>query len=632
MSRFFTRAQRRVLSLLAAGRCQSCGDPLPADFHADHRRPHTLGGPTILINGQALCPPCNLSKGSTMPTKLRNWQQTAHDQGVSFLADNGNRNFFINAAPGSGKTRVSCAIAQTLMQRGVVDRVVVIAPRAEVVKQWATEFERVTGQPMTTITGKNETFHKFGHHVCATWSAIAGAAEAFQILCRKTSVLVICDEQHHAAVKAAWGQSADAAFKEAKHAVILTGTPIRSDGAATIWLPHGEEGGISQPAAGVYTLTYGQAVDAGYCRPITFHRHEGLFRVRLQGDVSLQVSSGEEADLPADHPAADDLRRSLTFYQLVCEPQRDRQGQPCLDSYQASMIEWAGAKLDALRDRMDNAGGLVIAPNIQMAKFFAELIERIEGEAPMLVHSEAANAENSIKLFRRSDTRWLVSVAMVSEGVDIPRLRVLIYLPSALTELSFRQAVGRVVRSSGLDDDTRAYVVMPSIKLLDIYARRVEEEMPAIAAAGELPSTRKCPKCRSECAHDATECEECGHAFEPRRAATVPCPACNILNPVGREKCLNCGEPFVHKHEFEVTLQEAQRDGAITRGVDVSETEVRFAEEHGAAFRDQVHRSGDAHLIRLMQSMPEECLGRLCNIAMAMRRDEESTAETTTAP
>lgn len=629
MSRFFKRVQRRVLALLAAGRCQICNEPLPADFHADHRRPHALGGPTILINGQALCPSCNYSKGITV-LKLRSWQQAAHNQAINYLVDDENRDFFINAAPGSGKTRVSCAIAQTLMERGVIDRVVVIAPRAEVVKQWATEFERVTGRPMTPVTGRNDDFHKFSHHVCATWSAIAGAAEAFQLLCRKASVLVICDEQHHAAVKAAWGQSAGTAFAEAKHAVILTGTPTRSDGAATIWLPYGEEGGISQPAEGGYMLTYGEAVDAGYCRPVTFHRHEGLFRVKLQGDVSLQVSSGEEADVPPDHPAADDLRRSLNFYQLACEPQFDERGRPSLDSYQASMIEWAGAKLDALRDRMDDAGGLVIAPNIPMAKFFAELIERIEGEAPMLVHSEMAGAEHSIKLFRRSNARWLVSVAMVSEGVDIPRLRVLIYLPSALTELSFRQAVGRVVRSSGPDDDTRAYVVMPSIKLLDTYARRVEEEMPAIAAAAELPLTRKCPKCRHECEQSATECDECGHVFERRRAATVPCPACGIANPVGRDACLNCGEPFICKHEFEVTLQEAQRDGAITRGVDVSEKDVRFAEEHGVAFRDRVRRSGDEHLIRLMYSMPEECLGRLCDIALAMHGRGKMTAETET--
>jgi hypothetical protein len=56
----------------------------------------------------------------------------------------------------------------------------------------------------------------------------------------------------------------------------------------------------------------------------------------------------------------------------------------------------------------------------------------------------------------RTDKRWIASVAMISEGVDIKRFRVLMYLPNALTELAFRQAIGRVVRSIGPTDDTRA--------------------------------------------------------------------------------------------------------------------------------------------------------------------------------
>src|SRR5262249_32168829 len=125
--------------------------------------------------------------------------------------------------------------------------------------------------------------------------------------------------------------------------------------------------------------------------------------------------------------------------------------------------------------------GLVIAPNIAMAEFMAQLLELIEGERPILVHSQLPNAESKIRAFRNTDKRWIVSVAMISEGVDIKRLRVLIYLPNGLTELAFRQAVGRVVRTVGPADDTRAYVVMPSFGTFEAYARRVEEEMPASA-------------------------------------------------------------------------------------------------------------------------------------------------------
>ena len=57
-------------------------------------------------------------------------------------------------------------------------------------------------------------------------------------ICETDNTLVICDEHHHAAVKAAWGESADGAFSKAKYVLILTGTPIRSDGERPVWFQY----------------------------------------------------------------------------------------------------------------------------------------------------------------------------------------------------------------------------------------------------------------------------------------------------------------------------------------------------------------------------------------------------------
>ncbi len=40
-----------------------CGRTLDRAFHADHKIPLSLGGPTTVANGQALRTYCNLSKG-----------------------------------------------------------------------------------------------------------------------------------------------------------------------------------------------------------------------------------------------------------------------------------------------------------------------------------------------------------------------------------------------------------------------------------------------------------------------------------------------------------------------------------------------------------------------------------------
>jgi len=62
--RKFSVRQRRILLWLAAGKCQLCGSKLGRDFHADHIKPYSKCGNTIISNGQALCGPCNLKKGA----------------------------------------------------------------------------------------------------------------------------------------------------------------------------------------------------------------------------------------------------------------------------------------------------------------------------------------------------------------------------------------------------------------------------------------------------------------------------------------------------------------------------------------------------------------------------------------
>jgi 5-methylcytosine-specific restriction endonuclease McrA len=65
MNRAFSPRQRRILRLIAGNICEKCGDVLDASFHADHVRSFSRGGPTILMNAQALCATCNLKKGAS---------------------------------------------------------------------------------------------------------------------------------------------------------------------------------------------------------------------------------------------------------------------------------------------------------------------------------------------------------------------------------------------------------------------------------------------------------------------------------------------------------------------------------------------------------------------------------------
>jgi superfamily II DNA or RNA helicase len=552
---------------------------------------------------------------------LRPWQSEAIDKALTWLVkEDKDRHFLINAAPGAGKTICASVLAQKLFEADEIDRVIVIAPRVEVVRQWADEFRFVTGRTMTKVTGAAEEVEDYGVDLCATWGAVQGLLDGFQQVCLKNRTLVICDEHHHAAVEAAWGVGADGAFAAARYVVVLTGTPIRSDGQETVWFAYDDSGRINHPEDGTYTLSYGQAVDLGYCRPITFHRHEGKFSVALPDGENIAVSGTQDTEFSGGLKRIKGLQQALDFFKLACTPKYLPDGStPDTNSYQASMLEWGISKLNDIRDTIPNAGGLVIAPNIEVAQYMSDLLEVIDGEKPTLVHSQLANPEGRIASFKNTDKRWLVSVAMISEGVDIKRLRILVYLPFARTELAFRQAMGRVVRSLGEEDYSRAYVVMPTHRIFEEYARRVELEMsPAARKEGPHSNNKKCPACEAECAKDAETCPECGHEFPPKPVPFKSCPDCNALNPIGATECQACGASF--RHDFEITLEEALRVGAIIRGMDLDEDEVQEGERDGDDILADVLSSGDAALIKVVQQLPIESFGRLRKI---LNRDSD---------
>jgi hypothetical protein len=65
---------------------------------------------------------------------------------------------------------------------------------------------------------------------------------------------------------------------------------------------------------------------------------------------------------------------------------------------------------------------------------------------------------------------------MVSEGVDIPRLRVGVYATTVTTDLFFRQAVGRFVRWVPGIRDQRAWLFIPDDLRLRIRASEIAEQ------------------------------------------------------------------------------------------------------------------------------------------------------------
>ena len=629
MSRLFSKRQRTLLAMVAGGKCEICGVKLTQGFHADHVQPWSKNGPTNTTNGAALCPTCNQRKGNKMKPQLREWQNVAIEKAKRVYSQ-GKKHFVVDAAPGAGKTLFAIHLANEMFAADMIDRVIVIAPRNEIVKQWAKDFKKVTKRTMSKITGAESRFlepEDINDDISATWSGIAGIQDMAQAVCRSSRVFVIADEVHHAALEAAWGKKADGSMNDAKYVLAMSGTPIRSDGQSALWMEVSDEQR--------HEVTYGETVERGWCVPISFHRHRGEFKVDIEGQSVIVTPEGRsQTEFTEDVEKV--LDQTLRFEKLVKIATRDTLGKPRLDSYHSTMIDWAGKKLEEIRAKRDgefgksNAGALVIAPTIEMAEYFKDLIEmKWPDESVKIVHSNNPASERIISSFRESDSRWIVSVNMISEGVDIHRLRVLVYLPMASTALYFRQAMGRVIRKQGRpeDDNSRAYVVMPETQDFVQYAQGIEREMDEV-----LPPEKKqksCPACghEGERPKHGKPCTNCG--YEPDKQEIDPLEfwtcgdhsedGCGALNPAKAKKCHACGKPKTSV--YGMTLEEAEgwRDGVVVRGDEVNELDVIRGEEISSELYKGAIASGNDRMIGVIGKIPLEIFGALDNLFQQAR-------------
>jgi superfamily II DNA or RNA helicase len=124
-----------------------------------------------------------------------------------------------------------------------------------------------------------------------------------------------------------------------------------------------------------------------------------------------------------------------------------------------------------------DAGGLVVAADGEHARAVARVLRETTGHKPTVVLHTEARAAEKLQAFTRSTDRWLVAVNMVSEGVDIPRLRVGVYATAAKTPLVFRQIVGRFVRTLPGRPLDRSWLFLPADPSLRAHAAEVEREL-----------------------------------------------------------------------------------------------------------------------------------------------------------
>ena len=241
--------------------------------------------------------------------------------------------------------------------------------------------------------------------------------------------LVILDEVHHGGDARSWGEGIREAFTPAARRLSLTGTPFRSDTNPIPFVRYEmDEDGILRSASD-YTYGYAAALRDGVVRPVLFLAYGGAMRWRTKAGDEVAARLGRAADQGPD--GARLAHRAGPQGRVDPVGARGRRQAALRGAPARARRRRAGHRLEPDR-----------GPRVRRASSRA-----ITGEETTVVLSDDAGASARIERFSDAETRWMVAVRMVSEGVDVPRLAVGVYATSTSTPLFFAQAVGRFVRA-----------------------------------------------------------------------------------------------------------------------------------------------------------------------------------------
>jgi len=386
-----------------------------------------------------------------MPTvTLRPWQRAAFD---AFRASP-DPDFLAVATPGAGKTTfaLTCARASLAEQARTL---VVVAPTSHLKVQWSLAAHRL-GLQLDPDWNPGDGLARDVHGLVTTYQQVATGDTATKLAGVCADGFVILDEIHHAGHERAWGDAIRVAFGHAARRLSLSGTPFRSD-AVQIPFVRYDAMGDGDMAHADYTYGYADALrDGGVVRPVYFPR--------VDGEMEWTTASGDMVTASFQ----DELTKDQVSMRLRTALSLEGEWMP-------SVLAKADAQLRTIRQDHRGAGGLVIAIDQDHAQGIARLLRDRFGTLADVVVSDDPTASRRIAEFATNDRPWLVAVRMVSEGVDIPRLRVGVFATTTSTELFFRQAVGRFVRWQAGRPTQKAYVYIPDDPRLRSHAFEIAE-------------------------------------------------------------------------------------------------------------------------------------------------------------
>lgn len=383
--------------------------------------------------------------------KLRRWQSNCLTHAFTQYC-NGQPHFLCLATPGAGKTLMAAQLGRRLFSENLIDLVICFSPSVVVANDFRTELSLQIGKRFDGTIG--------AAGMSLTYQAMLMLDAEFWKLFDHYRVFVIFDEIHHCAGhdvahSNAWGQRIIASIKgKAAFTLALSGTPWRSDRFPISLANYCDK---SRQIICDYRYGLKEAIQDGVCR---------IPKITLidNDDILFKTPRSET--------------RYSSFANLLNESNCTYQNLVESDALIRYMIAGANRKLSQLRKHHSDAGGLIVASSVAHAMKIQKILADEIGEHSTVATYYSEDAPRLIEQFKFSAQKWIISVGMISEGTNIPRLRVCCHLSRIKTELHFRQVLGRILRASGTENE-QGFFYIPADPTLIEFARNVGDDLPS---------------------------------------------------------------------------------------------------------------------------------------------------------
>ena len=359
--------------------------------------------------------------------------------------------FNLYAGTGSGKTCAAAMAAADDLNLGRARRVVACVPSSAIAANVQETFRDRFGIHLALFSARR---HKHGvtsdqQGYIVTYQAVARRASTHRRISTYEPTLVVFDEIHHLGDGESWGDAARLAFGGVPFVLTMTGSPIRRRDTGLI--PFATYEPTDDPEKVRYVADYryplGRAILDGFCREPDF---------RFSDDVIVKVRpAGTDREITVSF--ADQVSDNMAQLRLSAAVQY---GSPA----RATMLSNALAEIRAARRKaIIFLGGDTAESSTPTGDATMLLPSELEalGIGPdeyVVITMNDKDPHAKIKAFRESKTAWiLITVNMVSEGVDAPEVSAAIFLTTWVSDLSFIQRIGRALRYMGNGDPRDAW-------------------------------------------------------------------------------------------------------------------------------------------------------------------------------